>query len=64
MKRRAKLPASLLRKASVLAPADPRSIRKLLRGEPLAPMTAERIVRALREMGLQHLVPSEPGADL
>lgn len=55
--RKAKLPAALLRKASVLAPADPRTIRKVLRGEPVSPMAAERVMRALRRMGLSHLVP-------
>jgi hypothetical protein len=57
-KSKTSLPAHLLRKCSVLAPADPRSIRKLLRGERLAPMTAERIRRALRELGLEDVSPA------
>lgn len=58
LNRKIPLAAHLVRKVSVLAPADPRSIRRLLLGEPLAPMTEERIRRALREIGLEHLVPS------
>jgi len=56
--RRVPLAAHLVRKVSVEAPADPRSIRKLLLGEPLSPMTAERIRRALDQLGLAHLVPA------
>ena len=55
------LSAHLLRKVAVEAPADPRSICKLLRGEPLALMTAERIQRALEARGLAHLVPDASG---
>jgi hypothetical protein len=62
MTRKTPLAAHLVRKVSVAAPADPRSIRKLLRGEPLSPMTAERIRRALEDLGLAHLVPS-PAAE-
>jgi hypothetical protein len=58
LNRKTPLAAHLVRKVSVLAPADPRSIRKLLLGEPLSPMATERIQRALRELGLEHLVPS------
>ena len=57
--RKTPLAAHLVRKVSVEAPADPRSIRKLLRGEPLSPMTAERIRRALAELGLAHLLTRE-----
>jgi len=58
-KRRTPLPAHLVLKVAVEASADPRSVRKLLRGEPLAALTSERILRALRERGLDHLVPHQ-----
>ena len=58
--RKVKIPAYLLRKVSVLAPADPRSIRKVLRGEAVSPMVQERIVRALEGLGLAHLIASAP----
>ena len=59
-KRKAKLPAHLLRAVSAEALADPRSVQKLLRGDPVSPMTRERIERALRERGLDHLLPTVP----
>lgn len=61
-RRRTPLPSHLVRKISVEAPADPRSVRKVLLGEPVAIMTRERIVKALREHGLEHLVPQQPMA--
>jgi hypothetical protein len=48
---------------AVDAPADPRSVRKLLLGEPVAPMTRERIVKALRKHGLEQLVPQAAAGD-
>lgn len=60
--RRTPLAAHLVRKVCVEAPADPRSVRKLLLGEPLSPMTADRIRRALIEQGLGHLVPTAQGS--
>lgn len=54
--RRTPLAAHLVRAVAVAAPADPRSVRKVLLGEPVAVMTRERIVRALRERGLDHLM--------
>lgn len=56
--RKMPLSAHLVRKVSVEAPADPRSVRKLFLGEPLSPMTADRIRRALRVLGLDHLAPA------
>ena len=56
--RKLPLAAHLVRKVAVEAPADPRSIRKLLLGQPLSPMTADRIWRALRTLGLDHLAPA------
>ena len=55
---RAILPAHLVRKVCDDAYADPRSLRKLLAGRPLALMTRARLLRALEERGLVHLVPS------
>jgi hypothetical protein len=56
-KRKIPLPAHLVRKVSVEAPADPRTIRALLLGRPVSPLARERIERALRHRGLMHLVP-------
>jgi hypothetical protein len=56
-KRKLPIGAHVVCTLSVEAPADPRTIHKLFRGEPLAPMTRERILRAVRARGLEHLVP-------
>lgn len=56
---KARLPAFMIRKAAVLAPADPRTITKLLRGEPVSPLARERIMRALQELGVDNLVDAE-----
>ena len=56
------LPTHLVLKVSAEAPADPRTVRKLLRGEYVSPMPRERIVRALKERGLEHLVPQPTSA--
>jgi hypothetical protein len=57
-KRRTPLAAHLLRAVSVEAPADPRSVRRVLLGERVAPLVRERILRALEARGLRHLVPA------
>jgi hypothetical protein len=57
--RRNTLGAHLTRCIAAEAPADPRSIEKLLRGEPVAPICRERIMRALEARGLAHLVVVE-----
>ena len=54
------LPTHRVNKVSADAPADPRTVRKLLRGEYVSPMVRERIVRALRENGLEHLAQESP----
>jgi hypothetical protein len=51
------LPAHLLIRVSAEAPADPRTVRKVLLGESVSPLARERIERALRDRGLFHLVP-------
>jgi hypothetical protein len=58
--RKTPLAAHIIRKLAVESPADPRSIVKLQRGEPLSPLTRERIIRALEARGLAHLVPNSP----
>lgn len=54
-------PAHVLRELSV-GTADPRTIKKFLRGGAVAPMTRERIVKKLASSGLGHLVPQSEGA--
>jgi len=59
--RKTPLAAYLIRKVAVESPADPRSVVKVLRGEPVSPMTRDRILRALEARGLGHLI-SQPSA--
>jgi hypothetical protein len=47
----------LIRAVSAEARTDSRSVHKLLRGQQLAATTRQRIIRALRQRGLDHLVP-------
>jgi hypothetical protein len=54
--RKTPLPAHLIRAVSVEAPADPRTIRKVLLGESVSPLARERVLRALESRGLLHLV--------
>ena len=61
-RRRTPLGAHLVRTICVEGHADPRSVRKVLLGEPVSIMTRERILRALQERGLEHLVQEEVGA--
>lgn len=53
LNRRAILGAHDLRRVSVAAPADPRTVRRLLRGESVSPISRVRIERALRELGFE-----------
>lgn len=55
--RRTPLAAHLVRAVSVEAPADPRTVRKVLLGEPVSPLAHDRVLRALKACGLLHLVP-------
>jgi hypothetical protein len=56
---KASLGESTVRELSVLASCDPRSLRKVLRGESVLPMTRARVVKVLAERNLLHLVPAE-----
>jgi hypothetical protein len=56
-KSRNHLPSYELRRLSVLAHVDPRTLLKAIRGEPVSPMPLERIQLALREAGLARLLP-------
>ena len=56
--RKTPLPAHLVRALSVEAPADPRTIRKVLLGQPVSALAHERVMRALRARGLAHLAPA------
>ena len=58
------LATHLVLKVSATAGADPRTVRKLLRGERVSSMPHDRIVGALRELKLEHLIPQEPAAEV
>ena len=62
-RRRTPLAAHLLRAISVEAPADPRTVRKVLLGEQVSPMARERVVAALKARGLGHLVRDGHGGN-
>lgn len=49
-----------VRRLSVLADADPRSIRKVLRGGKVRGMAGERVRRVLEEHGYAPTAPQEP----
>ncbi len=49
-----------LRRIAVLASADPRTVRRALLGEPVQPMILDRIVRAMKDAGLEHMLPPNP----
>jgi hypothetical protein len=53
----ARLPEHQTRIVAVEAGADPRSVRKVLAGEPVRPLTAARVVQALKRLDLAHLLP-------
>lgn len=55
-RRKTPLAAHLMRAVSVEAAADPRTVSKVLRGEIVAPLAHERVLRALKARGLLHLV--------
>ncbi len=59
VKRKTLLPAHLIRAVSVEALADPRTVKKVLRGEQVSPLAHERVLRALEARGLLHLVRRE-----
>ena len=51
------IPDSVQRRIAVDSRTDPRTVRKFLKGGALRPMTRERIVEAMQELKLSHLVP-------
>jgi hypothetical protein len=51
--------AHVLRAVAVDAEVDPRTVQRLLRGDRVLPLTAQRIRRALASRGLENLVPAE-----
>jgi len=63
MRHKTPLAAHLVRAVSVEAPADPRTVRKVLLGEPVSPLARDRILRALEARGLSHLVRAERTED-
>ena len=55
-----KLRADQVRMVSTIALVDPRTIRKAMAGERVAPMALTRISRALEQLGLLELLPPPP----
>lgn len=51
-----------LRRIAVAADADPRTVAKVLRGEVVKPLAAQRIRRALSELGYAKEPENQPGA--
>ena len=50
----------LARQIAVKADADPRTVMGLIRAEkPAQPTARDRIVTALKEMGLENLIPAD-----
>lgn len=45
-------PAHIIRRISVRASVDPRTVERAIRGERVQPMTLERIARAMATEGL------------
>jgi hypothetical protein len=52
-----KLSAHEVRRISVAAGVDPRSVQRVLRGESVRPMCAQRIADALAALGLAERLP-------
>ncbi len=53
------IPYSDVRRIAVAASCDPRSVVKVARGETVKPLTKERILAAIADLGLSHLLPPE-----
>ena len=53
-----KLQSHTMRKISVEACCDPRSAMKVLRGEPTSILVRSSVLRAIKILGLEHLLPS------
>ena len=51
-----KLPAARVRAIAVASSTDPRTVARYIRGEHVAPLPEERIVRALCDAGLTQFV--------
>ena len=50
------LPAHKVRKIACAAEADPRTVYKVINGEPTRHQPRERVERALKAAGLEHLI--------
>ena len=53
------LPQHILRAVSVESGADPKSVQRVVSGEPTRALTRTRIVAALEKMGLGAWVPPD-----
>lgn len=52
-----RMPRHLERAVAVAASVDPRTVRSVLDGRATRPMPRERIVRVIRDLGLQRYLP-------
>jgi hypothetical protein len=52
-----RLPAHELRRLSVAAGVDPRTVARVIAGAPTKGLMYDRVVKMLREQGLEQLVP-------
>jgi hypothetical protein len=52
-----RLPGHRLRQIGVAADVHPRTVARVLSGAPTRGMQRDRVERALREAGLEHLIP-------
>lgn len=48
-----KLPARIAREVAVRASVDPRTVQRVLGGQPVRGLTGERIAKVLAEMGIE-----------
>jgi hypothetical protein len=50
---------SIARKVAVHSGADPRTVKRVVAGEKVNPLTRERIVAAMKDLGLDGLLPAD-----
>jgi hypothetical protein len=56
------IPESEARRVAVEAGSDERTVKKILTGKPVRPLTATRIISALKRLGYGDLIPKNGAA--